>query len=103
MLFLVGPQWARSLPAMFYATDTDWRAYVNEPIAPKRVRKPRARKPGELTVTDLRVMLTAREIKFTTKHTKAELAAMLQTGVTMRAAAQDRENARRKAKRLASA
>lgn len=87
---------------MYAMTDADWRAYVNEPIAPKRVRKPRAPKPGTVTVADLRAVLLARDIKFTTKHTKAELQHMLLTGHSVRAAAQDRENARRKAKRAAA-
>ena len=68
----------------------------------KRQRKPRARK-GEgfasLTRDELVVAVQSRNLRVTTKHTKAELLAMLTTGVYLRPAALDRENARRKAKR----
>lgn len=72
---------------------------------PKRARKPRARK-GEgmaaCTVAELRVVLKSRNMKFTTKHTKAELLAMAISGQYVVAAAQVRENERRKAKRAAA-
>lgn len=71
------------------------------PAGARKPRKPRTRKPGDLTCDELRAVLLARDIKFTTKHTKAELIAMTITGVTVRAAAQDRENARRRAARAA--
>lgn len=57
------------------------------------------RKPKDLTVADLRVLCKAAGRKVTTKHTKAELRAMLTQGVDIRAAAQDRENTRRRAVR----
>jgi len=60
------------------------------------------RKPRDITAADLRQLVAARGLKATTKHTKAELRAMLTTGVQVRAAAQDRENARRRAKRAAA-
>ena len=72
-------------------------------ICPERkARKPRARK-GEgfaaMTRDELVVAVQSRGLKTTTKHTKAELLAMFTTGLYVRPAALDRENARRKAKR----
>lgn len=60
------------------------------------------KKPRDLTVADLRVLCQAAGLKVTTKHTKAELRQMLTTGTSIRAAAQDRENARRRAARAAA-
>ena len=72
-------------------------------IAPGRTGKPRVvRKQRDMTVADLRQLVAGRGLKATTKHTKAELRAMVVTGRQVRAAAQDRENARRRAKRAAS-
>lgn len=60
------------------------------------------RKPAQITVADLRVLCAAAGLKVTTKHTKAELRAMLTSGQYIRPAALDRENARRKAARAAA-
>lgn len=64
-------------------------------------RKARKVKPGDMTRDELLVALAKLRptLKATTKHTKSELFVMLSTGVQVRAAAQDRENARRRAKR----
>ena len=59
------------------------------------------RKPSEITVADLRLLLDAAGLRHTTKHTKPELRAMLQTGAYVRPAALDKQNAKRKAERLA--
>lgn len=94
---------------MYNLTDVDWRSYVNMPQLPtgqsvsRGTRKPRARAPGQVTRDELRVMVAATGLKWTTKHTKAELSAMLKHGVQVRAAAQDRENERRRLARAAKA
>jgi len=72
------------------------------PPAGKKMRKPRTRKAGApLSNDDLRALLKAKGLKFTSKHTKAELMAILASGQTFVSAAQVRENAARKAKRAA--
>ncbi len=51
------------------------------------------------TIADLKAMLTARGLKVMSRHTKAELEAMMVSGQFVRPAAQDALNAkRRKAK-----
>ena len=67
-------------------------------IATKRPRKKAAKKERlEPTLADLRLMVAARGIKVTTKHTKGELLAMFATGMYIRPAAYDRAAAKRKA------
>ena len=61
----------------------------------KRVRK--AKVKTEPTLADLRLMVAARGIKVTTKHTKGELMAMFASGLYIRPAAYDRAAAKRKA------
>lgn len=71
-------------------------------VATKRPRKPRTRKPiagwSDMTVAELKAACASRGVKTTTKHVKAELIAMAQTGVYIRPAALDRAAAARKAK-----
>ena len=69
----------------------------------RKARKPRSPKPGDRTRDELLAMLAELRptLKATTKHTKPEILRMLQTGEQVRAAAQDRENERRRAKRAA--
>lgn len=59
------------------------------------------RKPRDLTVAALRGMCEAAGFKTSSKHVKAELRAMLTSGQQIRPAAQDRENAKRRAARAA--
>lgn len=89
---------------MYNITDADWRAYVSEPIAPRK-RAPRKAKPSVSretkgpTLDELRVMCIAAGLKVTTKHIKAELAAMIMTGVYVRPAALNRAKAARASKK----
>lgn len=57
------------------------------------------KKPRDMTRDDLALLVQARGLRVLTKHTKAELRAMLTSGQQIRPAAQDRANAARKAKR----
>ena len=69
-----------------------------------KARKARQAKPATVkhaTREDLEALLAARNLKFTTKHTKPELVRILQTGVYAPAAAYVREQAKRKAARAA--
>lgn len=68
-------------------------------VATKAKRKAKAKKERlEPTLADLRLMVAARGIKVTTKHTKGELLAMFATGTYIRPAAYDRAAKARKAK-----
>lgn len=71
------------------------------PPATKKARKPKTRKPvtgwKDLTVAELRAACASRGVKFTTKHTKAELIHMASTGLYVVAAAYVREKAKRAA------
>jgi len=67
-------------------------------VATKRPKKKAAKKvKTEPTLADLRLMVAARGIKVTTKHTKGELLAMFATGTYIRPAAYDRAKAKRQA------
>ena len=71
---------------------------------PKVSRETKARKVRtEPTVPELRAMCIAAGLKASTKHIKHELILMLQTKVWFQAAAQTRENVKRKAARAARA
>jgi len=59
------------------------------------------KKARDLTCDDLRAMLAARGIKWTTAHTKGELRAMHISGEYQRPAAYDRQNAKRAQARVA--
>lgn len=68
---------------------------------PAKARKPRKAKAkaqwSDFTVAELRAACVSRGVKVTTKHVKAELIAMAQTGIYIRPAALDRQAAKRKA------
>ena len=65
--------------------------------------KPKAvRKPKDITCEELRQLVAATGLKALKAHTKAELRAMLKSGVQVRPAAYDRANAQRRAKRAAA-
>lgn len=73
-----------------------------KPRGRRRSTKPIvAPKPKALTRADLEWFCKARELKVTTKHTKAELASMLATGAYVRPAALDKQNAKRRAEKPA--
>lgn len=67
-------------------------------IATKRPKAKKAKAPrAEPTLADLRLMVAARGIKVTTKHTKGELLAMFATGAYIVPAAYARAKAKRQA------
>ena len=59
----------------------------------------KAKAQRDMTREQLAEFVKARGLKALTKHTKAKLRQMIATGVQVRPAAQDRDNAARKAKR----
>lgn len=65
-----------------------------------KARKVKAQR--DMTRDDLVLLVQARGLRVLTKHTKAELRIMLTTGEQLRPAAQDRDNAKRRAKRAAA-
>lgn len=69
-----------------------------KPRGRRRSAKPKADpKPRAMTRADLAAFCAMEGFKVTTKHTKAELAAMLASGKYVRPAALDKQNAKRKA------
>lgn len=60
------------------------------------------KKPRDMTREALALLVQARGLRVLTKHTKAELRAMLTSGQQIRPAAQDRANEQRRAKRAAT-
>lgn len=68
---------------------------------PAKVRKPRKAKPKtawtDFSVAELKAACISRGVKVTTKHVKSELIAMAQSGIYIRPAALDKQNAKRKA------
>jgi hypothetical protein len=72
-------------------------------IATGRSGKTRTvRKPRDLTRDDLAALVAATGRRVLAAHTKTELRTMLDTGADLRPAAYDKNNAARRAKRLAA-
>ena len=70
-------------------------------VSGKKARTKKVAAQKDITVDDLRVMLAARNIRYTTKHTKAELRRLYSGEAYFHAAAYLREKAARKARTAA--
>lgn len=69
---------------------------------PRKAATPKREKAATITCDDLRAVLMARKVRFTTKHTKAELIRLANGEAYFEAAAYTREKAARKARRAAA-